>query len=115
MSTSEDGSMSDAANGSEPETTREEQTTADRNSEPAPAGQSSEIADALLEPGARRTRNVRLLVTEAILVADGNEPGNAAQPISAEVAETVHERLEEHERDDLEPAWMVGEAGGGGK
>jgi hypothetical protein len=109
--------MSDAQDGPprRPETTRAEQTTADRNTEPAPAGQDSAIADALLEPGPRRTRQVSLLVTEAIQVADGGDPANAAQPISSDVAEEFHERLDEHERDDLEPAWMVGTDGGGGK
>lgn len=56
------------------------------------------------EPGDRKTDNVKMLVIEAELVADGHQPDNPAKPRTEKVGKAFLERLDEHE-DDLVPAW----------
>jgi len=65
------------------------------------------------EPGRRKTSNVEMLVIEAELVADGNEPDNPAIPVDAETGEAFRDRIEETE---LVPAWTrPWEQDGGGE
>jgi len=56
-----------------------------------------------MEPGARRTSNVEMLVIEADMVAnEGHEPDNPAIPVDTETGEAFRERIEDTE---LVPAW----------
>lgn len=58
---------------------------------------------ALFTPGDRTSGDVSLLVIEAELAADGVELDNPARPATADVAERLHERLD----DGVRPAWEV--------
>lgn len=56
--------------------------------------------------GPRRTANVEMLVIEAEQAHAGGDPGNYATPITEEVGEELFDRLENHEIDDIRPAWF---------
>jgi len=57
-----------------------------------------------MQPGARKTGNIEMLVIEAELVSDGKELDNPAKPVDVDTGEAFAERLEQHD-DDLVPAW----------
>ena len=64
----------------------------------------SEFPDHLQErPGKRTSGSVELLVIEAELVAAGKDLDNPAVPAN----EVFEDALEELERKDLDPAWIV--------
>ena len=56
-------------------------------------------------PGDRKTSNVKMLVIEAELAHAGRDPGNYAKPITEEIGDVFFERLENHDIDDIKPAW----------
>lgn len=58
---------------------------------------------AIYSPGRRKTSDVEMLVMEAEMAADGKDLGNPAFPTSGEIAEQVHDRLD----DEIEPAWIA--------
>ena len=64
------------------------------------------IERVLANPGPRRTANVDMLVIEAELAHAGGDPGNFATPITEEIGDEFFERLENHELDDIKPAWF---------
>ena len=65
--------------------------------------------------GARRTRSIERLVTEAKMVAEDDwRPDNPSVPVSVEIGEAFRERIEDD--DELVPAWTrPWEQDGGGE
>ena len=76
---------------------------------------SRPLVERLVEqPGDRKTANVEMLVIEAELAHGGDDPGNYAKPITEEVGEMFFERLDNHDLDDIKPAWHYADGFVGG-
>jgi len=76
---------------------------------------SQSLVERVVEhPGDRKTANVEMLVIEAELAHAGGDPGNYAKPITEDVGETFFERLDNHDLDDIKPAWHYADGFVGG-
>jgi hypothetical protein len=104
MSTTEDSMNSDETVGQQQPPERPATRTTDDEIVKERERHNERLSSIEMEPGARRTENIGMLVVEAELVAEGKQLDNPAKPRTQNVGEEFRERLDKHD-DDLVPAW----------